>query len=270
VEVEMPFPVVNRVIYKKNLLDTVICQVRFPTILKIDTETPAAFQELVRSAYPNLTESSELLFDVRVGPPQGKTEEFQQVSGPRDIKNYEFASEDNKWKINLTRTFFALSTKDYIRWEDFVERFEKALKAFVGVYEPTTFTRVGLRYIDVIVRSKLGLGGVDWSELIQNYVSGVLAVDSIKGEIRSYENTFQVALKGEGLVRVITKTVQSSESGEHCYTIDSDFFNTRRIKHEEVLPILNSFHACALNLFRWCIKDKLHNAMEPELYGEHS
>lgn len=98
----------------------------------------------------------------------------------------------------------------------------------------------------------------------------MLAVDSIKGEIKSYENTFEVGLEGEGLVRVSTKTVQSSESGEHCYLLDSDFFNTRRIKHEEVLPILNSFHTYALNLFRWCIKDKLHHAMEAEPYVEHS
>lgn len=259
----MPFPKVKRLIYKRNLLDTVICQVRFPPILKIDTEAPAAFQEEVRSLYPHLKESSELLY-VKVEPSQSPAEDFQQIRGPRDTKNYEFTSEDEKWRVNLTRNFIALSTKDYVRWEDFMERFGQALKAFVGIYKPTSFTRVGLRYIDVIVRSKLGLEGVDWGELIQDYISGVLVVDSIKGEIRSYENSFQVALEGEGLVRVVTKTVQSSESGENCYVIDSDFFSIRRIKQEEVFPVLNSFHDCALNLFRWCIKDKLHHAMEPE------
>lgn len=265
----MPFPEVKRVVYKRNSLDEVICQVRFPPILKIDTETPAAFQELLRSVYPHLRESSELLFDIRLAPPQSSPEELQQVRGTRDIMNHEFMSEDGKWKVNLTRSFLALSTKDYIRWEDFIGRFEKALQAFIRVYEPTDFMRVGLRYIDVIVRSKLGLDGVDWSELIQDYILGVLAADSIKGEIGSYENTFEVRLEGEGVVRVSTKMVQSSESGEPCYLLDSDFFNRRRLKHEEVLPILGDLHACALNLFRWCIKDKLHNAMEANPYDEH-
>jgi len=265
----MPFPQVKQVIYKKNLLDEVICQVRFPSILKIDTETPAAFQEVLRSAYPHLRESSELLFDVRVGSSESPKEELQQIHGRRDIKNYEFVSEDGKWKVNLTRSFLALSTKDYIRWEDCIGRFEKALQAFVRIYEPTDFTRVGLRYIDVVVRSKLGLEGVDWSELIQDYILGVLSVDSIKGEIGSYENTFEVRLEGEGVVRVSSKTVQSSESGEPCYLIDSDFFNRRRLKHQEVLPILGNLHACALNLFRWCIKDKLHDAMEANPCDEH-
>ena len=265
----MPFPKVNRVIYKTNLLDTVICQVRFSPILKIDTETPAAFQEEVRSLYPHLTESSELFY-IRVEPSQSPTEDFQQVRGTRDTKIYEFASDDKKWKVDLTRNYLALSTKAYISWDDFIGRFEKALQAFVGIYQPTNFTRVGLRYIDVIVRSKLGLEGVDWGELVQDYISGVLVVDSIKGEVRSYENTFQVALEGEGLVRVITKTVQSPESGEHCFLMDSDFFSNRRIKHEEVFPVLNSFHDCALNLFRWCIKDKLHHAMEADQHDEQS
>jgi uncharacterized protein (TIGR04255 family) len=38
-----------RVIYGRNPLEQVICQIRFPTILKIDTELPAAFQEQIRS-----------------------------------------------------------------------------------------------------------------------------------------------------------------------------------------------------------------------------
>jgi len=260
----MPFPAVKRVVYKKNLLDEVVCQVRFPPILKIDTETPAAFQEMLRSAYPNLTEAYEVLFDLRAGSPQGSMEELQKVRRTRDSKNYEFVSEDNKWKINLTKNFLALSTKEYVRWEDFISRFEKALLPFIDVYKPADFTRVGLRYIDVVVRSRLGLDGVDWNELIQEYILGVLAVNNIKGKIRSYENIFQAALEGKGVVRVSTKTVQSSESGEHCYIIDSDFFESGRIKHEAVLPILSGFHGHALNLFRWCIKDKLHDAMKGE------
>ena len=265
----MTFPEAKQAIYKRNLLDEVICQVRFPTILKIDTEIPAAFQEVLRSVYPNLRESSELLFDVRLASSQSPTEELQQVHGSRDIKNYEFVSEDGKWKVNLTRSFLALSTKEYIRWEDFIGKFEKALQEFVHIYEPTYFTRAGLRYVDVVVRSKLGLEGVDWSELIQDYILGVLSVDSIKGEIGSYENTFEVRLEEEGVVRVSTKTVQSSASGEPCYLLDSDFFNRKRLKHEEVLPILGNLHGSALNLFRWCIKDKLHNAMEANPCDEH-
>ena len=42
----------RRFIYEKNQLVEVICQLRFPAILSIDSETPAAFQEKVRARYP--------------------------------------------------------------------------------------------------------------------------------------------------------------------------------------------------------------------------
>ena len=47
----MAFPEVERVIYERNPLDEVICQLRFPAILKID-EPPIAFQEQIRTRYP--------------------------------------------------------------------------------------------------------------------------------------------------------------------------------------------------------------------------
>ena len=84
----MPFPKVKRFVYKTNLLDEVICQVRFPPILKIDTETPAAFQEVLRSSYPYLTESSEVLFDISMGSPHGSMEELQEFRGAQGIKNF--------------------------------------------------------------------------------------------------------------------------------------------------------------------------------------
>ena len=38
--------------YEKTLAHEVICQLRFPTILSIDTREPADFQETVRAAFP--------------------------------------------------------------------------------------------------------------------------------------------------------------------------------------------------------------------------
>ena len=48
----MPFPDATRVIFDANPLDEVICQVKFPPILRIETD-PAAFQDQIRAEYPN-------------------------------------------------------------------------------------------------------------------------------------------------------------------------------------------------------------------------
>ena len=262
----MPFPEIDRVIYAKNPLDRVICQLRFPPILKIDTEIPADFQDRLRSEYPNLSESKEVIFDIQVGTQQRiPSEEFKQLSNTPASKNYEFSSENNQWKINLTRNFLSLSTSAYARWEEFRERLQSATNVFVEIYKPLAFSRVGLRYIDIIVRSRLNLEKDDWNTLIQPHLLGVMASKDLEGEVQHYDSTFEIGLEdGESKARIITRTVQLTNSGESCYMIDSDFFNMRKTKHEEVINKLEFFNATAGRLFRWCITEKLHSSMEPK------
>ncbi|MBL8785507.1 MAG: TIGR04255 family protein, partial [Deltaproteobacteria bacterium] len=45
-----------RVIYASNPLADVICQVRFPRILRIDNELPADFQDAIRGQFPHFAE----------------------------------------------------------------------------------------------------------------------------------------------------------------------------------------------------------------------
>ena len=54
---DMDFPESDRVIYRKNPLAEVAVQLRFPTILKIDSESPAAFQDIIRSDYPRYSQA---------------------------------------------------------------------------------------------------------------------------------------------------------------------------------------------------------------------
>ena len=42
----------ERCIYRKNQLQEVICQLRFPEILSIGVNVPAAFQDAIRDEYP--------------------------------------------------------------------------------------------------------------------------------------------------------------------------------------------------------------------------
>ncbi|HQU44113.1 MAG TPA: TIGR04255 family protein, partial [Pirellulales bacterium] len=57
----MPLPEFPRVIYGKNPLEVVICQLRFPPILRIGAELPAEFQERIRKDYPEFRDRSAAL-----------------------------------------------------------------------------------------------------------------------------------------------------------------------------------------------------------------
>ncbi|MCI0616001.1 TIGR04255 family protein, partial [bacterium] len=220
----MPFPEVKRVIYKKNPLDQVVCQLRFPPILKIDADIPAEFQDRLRGDFPNYAETSEWKVELSPKikgqiPAELLTQMLQSSSG----KNYEFASEDGLWKINLTRTFIALTANEYERWEKFKEKLAIPFNALADIYSPAYFSRVGLRYVDVIKRSVLNLDGVSWTELLQPYILGVLSAPDLDNLVHHFENRYEIGLSDrESIVRMITRFVEDEKNGEICYMIDND------------------------------------------------
>ncbi len=183
----MPFPERRRVIYQKNPLESVICQLRFPSVLRIDTELPSAFQENIRKDFPNFLEGTEFQIEFPVvASGQIPSDMPRQIVQPT-IKNYEFASEDGQWKINLTRSFIALTTTKYNRWEEFKTKLAGPLDAFMKIYSPDYYIRVGLRYIDIFRRSTLELDGVSWEELLQPYILGMLSASDVMKEIKNSE-----------------------------------------------------------------------------------
>ncbi|MFR0769968.1 MAG: TIGR04255 family protein [Dysosmobacter sp.] len=127
--------------YEKTLAHEVICQLRFPTILSINNVEPADFQERIREDFPQYARKQDVL------PPQivnGKPEPQPPVT------NYHFLSQDGRWKLNLTKDFIALSTLSYPGWEEFARMLDKPLAAFIQLYKPAYFQRVGLRYLSIV------------------------------------------------------------------------------------------------------------------------
>ena len=233
--------------------------------MKIDTEIPDKFQELIRKEFPNFSETTNIKLEI---PSELKSQIppdiLSQAIQP-SIKNYMFATEDNIWTINLTRTFIAVTTQKYTRWEEFKDKLALPLKALIDIYSPEYFSRIGLRYIDIIRRSTLGLSNVSWNELLQPYILGLLSATEISDHVKNLENKYEIQLSdNESFVRIITSFVELGDAKEICFAIDSDFFNSNKTTLEQALQKLDYFNARGTRLIQWCIKDRLHQAMEPQ------
>lgn len=258
----MNLPEFERVIYKRNPLVEVVCQLRFPPILKISHQEPVEFQDTIRFKYP-LFETTRAQF------PSEISQVVQQLGLPlqSDVA-YNFKSEDQRWSLSLTKDFIALTTSSYERYEQFKQRLEEALGIFEDIYKPSFYTRVGLRYQDLIIRSKLGIEDKDWSELIARHIASELHETILSSSIQTIVKN--LVLKTEigqinlnhGLVNV--KDEQDS-NGEIAYLFDADFYREQKIEgSRDVWNILNQFNQSAGRLFRWSITDTLHNAMHPQ------
>ena len=257
----MLFPVVERVVYRRKTLDEVICQLRFPPILRIDSEPPAAYQERIRGAFP-LYEEQKGEFSIKL---PDEIASFVRANLPTAAPvTHQFKTSDAEWTVGLTREFIALSTPNYQRWEIFKQHLTAPVQALIDEYNPSFFSRIGLRYRDVISRSALGID-TPWSELLRPFIAAELTTgDPIASAVREATHLVVLALPdNHGTVRMRHGLAQT-ESGEQVYAIDSDFFLENRTETSHVFDILDNFNAEARGLFRWCITPALHEALDPE------
>ncbi len=267
----MPFPEAQRVVYERNPLDRVICQLRFPPILRIDTEIPSGFQEAIRKYFPLFVENRELVASTSQGTQFGAPADILRQVIPTETKNFEFTSDDSCWTVNLTRTFLALTARKYKRREEFQEQLKGPLEALVKIYQPAFFSRIGLRYVDVIRRSDLELQDVSWTKLLKPHVLGMLSSpdEGVVKAIRTFEAKSELQLDdGSSMARIVTALVEYHEDKEECFLIDTDFFTTQKTEISEVENKLGYFHVRGSRLIRWLVTDQLHNAMKPKTLDE--
>lgn len=251
--------------YRKAPAAEVICQLRFPEILAIGAKEPVDFQDAIRADFPQFSRRLEAPAPRLVGAPGNLTLENQPP-----VTNYQFASADGMWRVNLTGKFISLTCTGYPCWEDFAARLDKPLAAFIQVYKPAYFERVGLRYLNFISRRDLQLEGVPFRQLIQPCYLGVLAEEDVTETAAARSGVdAEMALRGGCRVKLhagpgLVKR-NGTEDKEVKFIFDQDLYMPGQLPLNLSAGALQTLHAQAFSLFRGAITDQLHDAMEPEV-----
>ena len=250
----------DRCIYKSNPIGEVICQLRFPDILAIGANLPVAFQDAIRDEFPRYSATME------TPPPMPGN----PGSKPPSVINYQFVSADGMWKVNLTPSFISLACAKYTCWEDFAKKLDKPLAAFIKLYKPAHFDRIGLRYVNFISRKALGLEDVPFRDLIESCYLGPLAEDDvIESGVNRSTVDLEMAFRGchvklhAGPGR-IQRNGQPQQDPELKFIFDQDLFMAGNIPVNMSVGALNTLHLHAFSIFRGAITNQLHKAMEPE------
>lgn len=258
----MHLPESERIIYARNPLIQVACQLRFPPILKISHQEPVEFQDEIRFQYPH--------FDGNKSQFPSEISQVIQQFGLLQLNDlfYRFKSEDQMWQLLIAKDFITLTTSTYQRYEQFKKRFREAVEIFERIYKPSFYSRVGLQYQDLIIRSKLGLEDKSWSDLITERIASELYNPELSSSLQSIMKN--LILKTEhGQVNFNHGLVTVKEAGkdneEVAYLLDADFYTEQKVERDgNVWNILDQFNKSARELFRWSISDILHDAMQPQ------
>ena len=257
------FSTKDRCHYRSNQIAEVICQLRFPEILSIGTTAPAAFQDAIRDEFPQFIRRQDLPAPKITGMPGHLSLENQP-----GVINYQFSSADGTWRVNLTSRFISLTCSRYSSWEDFAKKLDKPLAAFIQIYKPAYFERIGLRYLNFISRYELGLEGVPFSQLISPCYLGPLMEEDVQ-EANSTRCNIDAELNIRGGCRLkvhagpgfVKKNGKSDQ--EVKFIFDQDLFMPGQVPVNLSAGALQTLHAQAWSIFRGAITDQLHNAMDP-------
>ena len=249
--------------YRRNPLGEVICQLRFPEILAISANPPVDFQEVIRDEYPQFLRKQEKPAPKITGAPGHLTLE----NTPATV-NYQFASRDGAWRVNLTGKFISLSCSRYNSWEDFAQKLDKPLAAFIRIYKPAYFERIGLRYLNFFSRSALELEDVPFSQLFSPCYLGPLGEDDVAASaVTRCSVDTELAVRGGCRAKIHAGPGLLRQSGnedkEVKFIFDQDLFMAGQINASLTTGALQILHSQADSIFRGAITQRLHKAMEP-------
>ena len=237
----MPMPSSERIVFQRHPIREVICQLRYPTILRLKTEPPAEFQERVQADYPEYEEVVQTLgLEINQTSLSQKTE-----------TSHRFWSEDHTRSITISSDFIALSDTNYQGWSAFIKEVRQAQQALQEIYCPNSYKRVGLRYVNVVNRREFGVEGKPWRELLNLELLGI-AGSEVADDLQQTQSESTIRLQGIDEAYVTLRHGLVLENNEtSVFLIDSDFYTTAQCKEADLEQILNFFHEHAGNLARW-------------------
>lgn len=254
----------DRCIYRRSPLVEVICQLRFPEILSIEAKVPADFQDAIRRDFPIYTRRQDNPPPKLTGTPGDL-----KVAKQQTVTNHQFASADGAWRVNLTSKFISLTCNRYTRWEDFAKMLDNPLAAFIRIYQPAFYERVGLRYLNIISRTQYALADLPFRELIDPCYLGPLGEEDVN-EISSTRCSIDcdLGLRGGCRVKIHAGPGMVKRNGQEDkevkFIFDQDLYMPGQVPINLSAGALQTLHSQAFAIFRGAIRNMLHEAFEPE------
>lgn len=232
--------------YKSNFLQQAVCEFRFPILLELgEKKPPADFVRALRKDYPHHESVSEFSLDLG-------------SHSADSTYSHVFRSSKSNWSVALKQSSFLIETSKYTGFEVFREKVMQAVRASSAVIDSNFFTRIGLRYINVIDEGEDPIDGWVNPALIAPLAAGTFI------NISEYSGRVLVAHDDGGCLLQHGIKMKARVDGKlpyPSYLIDIDSYRTD-IEIDDVGRALDDMHTQAFDLFDWSLGEKARNKLE--------
>jgi uncharacterized protein (TIGR04255 family) len=230
------------VTYRRNMLASVIFQLRFQPILKVSSQI-AAFQDRIRVRFPRYeTHDSQ---QVEIGASGITVKDLETI--------HKFQSLDNSEATSLGTTSFSLEYVNHEGREQLFSDVSLVIDALRDTYSPIVPTRLGLRYVNIIQRKQVEEDlqrKLDWSDLLSSGFSAVPSgIASLDNETSYGVEVSSPCHHGKMTVRygVLPESLNGVK-GQH-FRLDTDRFIDTDLKLDDVPRMLEDFSSDIFNVF---------------------
>ena len=260
--IETPFGLaVDEVPLPRAPLAFVVGQARFERVASVSSEGfIGGFQEEIRGTYPVMQRAQQA--GVLIGP------DGQIVTADAGVI-WQFDECPIGWQVVLAPDFVALSTKQYSRRQDFLDRLQTVLTAAQQELRVRFCTRLGIRYVDRVSDPAL-LGRLP--ELLKPEVLGVACIDLGEKGVEAIHNFVDATYRIPGGVDLHARwgvlpanvtfdpAIEAAEA--QSWVLDVDAFSTEQAPFEPRSLIDEATRLTELiyRFFRWAVRDEFLRA----------
>jgi uncharacterized protein (TIGR04255 family) len=219
--------------FATNFIRTAVCELRFPTLYELDADKPPAeFAHALRKEYP----THGLAPRVNVSP-----------AALARSNAHVFTSRKGQWTINLTSHTLSLETSRYGSFEDFQARIAQLVSACRSFIDSDFFTRVGIRYINVVPYDRATIAEWINPSPVGNLASGVY------GDATEHAQAVRGTTEAGGFL--FQHGIGPPDSTRPGYGLDYDFY-AENVELKDAMAVVRSLHKREFEMFMWSLGER--------------
>jgi uncharacterized protein (TIGR04255 family) len=240
----LTLPHVDSVTYAYNFIRVAVCELRFPELPSLDSPALIEVLQHLRTDYP-----------LHLRPESIKVELGKVETAPA---KHLFKSRDEEWTVALTASSISVETSRYGTFEQLKGRITKVLAWTKGFRDADFFTRVGLRYVNVIPFVDRVVDVTDWVNpaLVQPLADGVYGTSSVfVQQVEGIANPGRYIFK-HGFI----PNAGAPNAGSPAYVFDIDLYDVS-VEADRVMRLVEGLHSQSFDLFSWAIGPATRESM---------